>query len=298
LVGIRKVRDKKQVSLKQFDIMRIVMSWQDDRCLVHLYLSSETSDGLHVLSASDLKVTVHEFLIIFDVPIKSNQSLIAVIKAHLSIIADFHLAKVSIVFSAANMKHLKVSLSFLNLLIANILSESERKFAVVVDENIENCAPPEKDAKAIDISKFEFIALTDLDVFINGSIKFLKPMEGLNPLHVYLEKFHRNKWFPEVFNAKRPDFCMSFKRPSEAWYAKTKRLKGCPLKAGVRNVQDSCGDLQILQFQDEFVFNMEPVFDLPYEPSAYFVGKWRMTIQIKMKEKEICLRFFGDVVEI
>jgi hypothetical protein len=36
------------------------------------------------------------------------------------------------------MKHLKVSLSLLILLIANILGESETKFAVVADENIEN----------------------------------------------------------------------------------------------------------------------------------------------------------------
>jgi hypothetical protein len=94
----------------------------------------------------------------------------------------------------------------------------------------------------------------------------LKSIEGLDPLYVSLEKFYRNEWIPEILNARRPDFCRSFKNPSEAWYLKTRRLKGYP-KARVRVDQDFRDDPRISfkspfsRFKDEFVFDMEPVFD-------------------------------------
>ena len=54
--------------------------------------------------------------------------------------------------------------------------------------------------------------------------------------------------------------------------------------------------------QDEWKFNMEPVFDFPVPLSAYLVGKWRITLLsefIDQKPKKTsCIRYFGDIVEL
>ena len=105
-----------------------------------------------------------------------------------------------------------------------------------MDEKIENCAPPDQDAKALDTSNFELIAVTDYESYINGSIKFLKKLDGKIPFHAYTEKFDRGQWHMSVYNARR-DFCSSWHDPKEVWYAKMERHKGCPLEVGVKRAK-------------------------------------------------------------
>ena len=112
-------------------------------------------------------------------------------------------------------------------------SQLFRKFGIIVDEKIENCAPPDQDAKLFDFSNFELIAVTDYETLINGSIKFLKKLDGKIPFHAYSEKFDRGQWHVSVYDARREDCCFSWHDSKEAWYAKLKRHKGCPLEVGV-----------------------------------------------------------------
>ena len=54
--------------------------------------------------------------------------------------------------------------------------------------------------------------------------------------------------------------------------------------------------------QDEWKWDMETVFDYKVPLSSLLVGKWRSTIQWELKTKEktefMCIRFFGDIVEM
>jgi hypothetical protein len=95
------------------------------------------------------------------------------------------------------------------------------------------CSPPENDAKAIDLSDFELIALDDTDVRMNGTWKFLRDMSNAS-LHIKNEKFIRNQWHNEVYDANRKSFCKSIHDPNEAWFGKSKKFSGCPLGRGVR----------------------------------------------------------------
>jgi hypothetical protein len=103
-----------------------------------------------------------------------------------------------------------------------------------MDERIENCSPKGNDAKAFDVSELEFIAMTDMDVYINGSMKIARKFESPIPAQNFAEKFVRGKWHVEVFNANRPDFCTALHDPKEIWYTKMKRLKTCPMDVGVK----------------------------------------------------------------
>ena len=122
---------------------------------------------------------------------------------------------------------------FLFLLVPFSNSQLLRKFGLIIDEKIENCAPPDQDAKVFDSSNVEFIAVADYEAYVNGSVKFLRKVESKIPLHVYTEKFDRGKWHLSVYDTRREDFCSSWHDPKEVWYAKMKRHKGCPLEVGV-----------------------------------------------------------------
>lgn len=108
-----------------------------------------------------------------------------------------------------------------------------RKYGIVVDERTENCAKPEEDAHAFNRSSFELIALSDMDVFMNGTIKITKKFRSPIPFHVYAEKFERSEWHLAALDTRRADFCTSMQNPTEVWYLKFQRLKGCPLNVGV-----------------------------------------------------------------
>jgi hypothetical protein len=113
------------------------------------------------------------------------------------------------------------------------------KFAMIPSETVENCAPADQDAKALDISDYELISESDTDIRINGSFKFLRDMSN-SSVHVYFEKFIRNQWHNEVYNADRSSFCKAWQDKNEIWFVKSQKLKGCPLGAGVRISAGCC----------------------------------------------------------
>jgi hypothetical protein len=119
----------------------------------------------------------------------------------------------------------------------------DSNFAMIPSETVENCAPADQDAKALDISDYELITETDTDIRINGSFKFLRDMTN-SSVHVYIEKFIRNQWHNEIYDADRPNFCKAWQDKNEVWYVKSKKLKGCPLGAGVR-INAGCSRLSL-----------------------------------------------------
>lgn len=108
------------------------------------------------------------------------------------------------------------------------------KIIPIIDENYENCASPDEDYKGFDFDDYDLIALNDYDVFLNGTVKILKPVVSQIPAHITAERFERGKWIVTYLDTKRPDICASLKNPMEVWYDKFKSKKGCPLSAGVR----------------------------------------------------------------
>lgn len=131
------------------------------------------------------------------------------------------------------------SLIFLWILIIFIqVRNFSSKIVPIIGEEVENCASPEEDVKLFDLSEYELIALSDYEVFLNGSIKILKNVESPVPLRIYAERFDRNQWNVMYYDTKRLDFCTSLRNPTEIWYQKLKNQKGCPLKPGVKKDGD------------------------------------------------------------
>jgi hypothetical protein len=126
------------------------------------------------------------------------------------------------------MKHLHLFF----LVVFALVDSSTARYGMIISETIDNCAPKDKDAKAFDKTNYELIAVSDTEVYSNGSLKFLRDFSNAS-FHVYTEKLIRNKWCVEVFDAKRPSFCAALRNPTEVWYRKVQKHKLCPLKAGV-----------------------------------------------------------------
>jgi hypothetical protein len=123
--------------------------------------------------------------------------------------------------------------------ICSILVESlgkERKFAFIVSETYENCAPDGQDANGLDMSEFELIAESDTEVALNGSIKFMRKVESTIPCEVYIEKFIRGQWVKELYDKKFNDLCEAIDNPRNAFYKKFEKQKRCPLDVGVKKV--------------------------------------------------------------
>lgn len=76
----------------------------------------------------------------------------------------------------------------------------------------------------------------------------------------------------------------------------------CPIKAGVNLSKRSILNFILKHFQDEWKYDMEPVFDYPVSLSSMTVGKWRFTMEVDFDDngskKSACVRYFGDIVEL
>lgn len=177
---------------------------------------------------------------------------------------------------------------------------SDRKFALMVDEKIENCAPAKTDAKAFDYKRLELIALGDYNVYLNGTIKIRKDVKSPVPFHVYAERFDRNQWHMSIVNSRRSDFCTAIHDPDEIWYNKTKRFEECPIKAGVSLSEKMFDEKSSDSFslKTKWHFDMEPAFDFPLYLTPSFEGKWRLSIIQHFGNTLNCVRFFGDIYEV
>lgn len=141
---------------------------------------------------------------------------------------------IAVDFESLKMNQLKAPALLLIVFAIKVSSCFDRKFAMSVDERIENCADPKFDAKALDLSELELIAESDFEVFINGTAKFTREHRSSIPFQILAERFDRNQWHLSVMNTKRDDFCKSIHNLAELWGAKMMKFKGCPLKVGVR----------------------------------------------------------------
>lgn len=92
-----------------------------------------------------------------------------------------------------------------------------RKFVLVLDEKVANCAEPANDAKALDLSNYQILIETDTESYFNGSFKFIRDFENPKPVRIYAERFERGKWIVMYLDQKRSDFCTCLLNPTEVW---------------------------------------------------------------------------------
>lgn len=114
-----------------------------------------------------------------------------------------------------------------------IFQPSTSMIEIILHETIENCAEPGEEAGVFDMTNFELIAESDTDVFINGTVKFLKEIKAPWITHAFTEKFMGGRWSLYALERKFPDFCAVMHSRTEIWYNYMKDLPGCPLKKGV-----------------------------------------------------------------
>jgi hypothetical protein len=114
------------------------------------------------------------------------------------------------------------------------------KIEIILHETFEKCVKPEEEAGVIDMTSFELIAESDSDVFMNGSVKFLKEIKAPWIVHAYTEKFIRGQWSLYAMEKKISDFCAVIHKKSEIWYNYMKDLPGCPLEQGVSSHLLAC----------------------------------------------------------
>lgn len=109
------------------------------------------------------------------------------------------------------------------------------KIAFLPDDKIEDCSKPGEAAGYYDISGVEVIIETDTDIYLNGSVEFLKEVTGPWKTRVYSEQYVRSKWVPAIIEKKIPDLCQSIHSPNEPWYNHLKDQPGCPIPVGVKS---------------------------------------------------------------
>lgn len=122
------------------------------------------------------------------------------------------------------------------IIIASLLAFTSAKVVPVISEQYETCVSPENSAGKYDTSGVELIALTDTDLFVNGSLKILKEVKSPFSGKVFAERFDRGAWSLELFNRNYNDFCTTFINPLEPSYVFTSKMepKACPFPANVR----------------------------------------------------------------
>lgn len=96
-------------------------------------------------------------------------------------------------------------------------------------EKVEICLPP---AGVLDMSSIRIIVTSDVDYFINGTIKFLKPVKAPWKIHCTAEQFYRDQWVPG-FGQKMADYCAEKRNPANVFSQLMEGKKDCPLDAGV-----------------------------------------------------------------
>lgn len=119
-------------------------------------------------------------------------------------------------------------------------SPSFSRIEIILHETLENCVQSGEEAGVIDMTKFELIAVSDTEVFLNGTVKFLKAIKAPWIVHAFTEKNIRGQWSLYALEKKIPDFCEVMHRKSEIWFSYMKDLPGCPLEKGVNKSVFCC----------------------------------------------------------
>lgn len=88
-------------------------------------------------------------------------------------------------------------------------------------------------ANIVDYSKIDLIPFNDTDVFINGSLTFVRDVNAPFKINVYTEQYIQGQWLLQAFNRTFDDFCFSMKNPGEPFYTEMLSRPRCPYKKGV-----------------------------------------------------------------
>jgi hypothetical protein len=198
------------------------------------------------------------------------------------------------------------------------------KLMIFPEEKIEKC-PEYDDVQAgnFNYDNLEIITVSDTEIFVNGSIEFLRPVKSPWVAEYYAEQLVRNKWVRTPIQRKMPDTCKNLKDPTELWYGLMKDNKGCDYKRGVSICSVRYGLKGLKQFdlklfrekfkiendmtsssfqQDSLKFNMISVTDWPIVLLPSFIGSYRMNCvgywEIKGEKKIDCLRLYFEIAEI
>lgn len=102
----------------------------------------------------------------------------------------------------------------------------------VPGEKVVDCSEPGLAAHMMDYSDVEIIMESDTEFFVNGTLKFLKPIRSPWKLNAIGERWERNAWVPGV-EKKVEDACDHLRNPALPNYPFVKDQKPCPLAAGV-----------------------------------------------------------------
>jgi hypothetical protein len=110
------------------------------------------------------------------------------------------------------------------------------KVILFPEEKIEYCNVDKKPLKSVDPNTLEVLVMNDYEVFMNGSTKNLLTLKSPWKVHLWAEEWKRGEWLMRAFDRTYPDFCKNLHSPLEPFYIKSRKLQGCPIKAGVKIV--------------------------------------------------------------
>lgn len=117
----------------------------------------------------------------------------------------------------------------------NFLQTALGKVVLLPDDRIEYCSEDKSGHFNYDNLHIEIVS--DTEIFLNGSVQFLKEVKSPFIVKTYAEQYVRQKWVVAMFDRKIPDFCSSMKNPAEFWYNILKEQPGCPIQEGVSKKQ-------------------------------------------------------------
>jgi hypothetical protein len=171
-------------------------------------------------------------------------------------------------------------------------------------EKFEICVDTEELAGVLDFSEFQIIAESDTDVYLNGSLNFVKEVEAPWKAKIFTEKFDRNEWHIKALDKKISDFCESIRDEKEPWYFVTSKFEPneCPFAAGVSFLMQFVDQVTISLNSNQAKIKLDYILleTLKTLPPN-FVGKWRITMQAEFDDgetvKKDCLRIYFDLAE-
>lgn len=76
----------------------------------------------------------------------------------------------------------------------------------------------------------------DTHTFLHGKWKFAKPLKAPWKGTLTFERYERGQWFVQAINRKYSDICAILKNPMEPVYDVFKDIAGCPMEAGVNDI--------------------------------------------------------------
>lgn len=101
------------------------------------------------------------------------------------------------------------------------------------DEKFENCAKPEEEANVYSVRDLEIVFESDTEIFMNGTVRFLKDIESPWMERHFLEQFDRGQWHVGIMNTPLKDWCPRISNPLEPWHKQIQHVQPCPISAGV-----------------------------------------------------------------